>query len=184
MEFALDLAVSLLSLIVVGFYTWSLRGHFSSPRMAAGAKAISAVVIATTLFFLYLAWSEHQQPWVQIVGLLIEVSAAILFWWAVLASRKARLRFAFDPDHPDSIVTTGPYRHLRHPFYTSYLMFWSGWAIASSSTWAIFPVVFFVIVYVKAALGEEKKFSMSPLAPEYAAYRRKAGFLIPRFDQR
>ncbi|TCR79100.1 isoprenylcysteine carboxylmethyltransferase family protein [Rhizobium sp. BK376] len=184
MEFMLDLAVSVVSLLVVGFYTWSLRGHFYSPKMATGAKLISAVVIATTLFFLYLAWYEHQVAWVQIVGLVIEICAAALFWWAVSASRKARLRFAFDPDHPDSIVTTGPYRYLRHPFYTSYLMFWSGWAIASSSTWAVVPVIAFVIIYVSAALGEEKKFSKSPLAPEYEAYRRKTGFLIPRFDQR
>lgn len=184
MSFAFDLAVSIVSLLVVGFYTWSLRGHFSSPKMEIGAKVISAGVILTTVFFLYLTWFEGQLVWTQVVGLAIEIAAAALFWWAISASRKARLRFAFDPAHPHSIVSDGPYKYLRHPFYTSYLMFWSGWALASWSVWAILPVVFFVIVYATAARNEEKNFSASPLGPEYEAYRRRTGFFLPRFDQK
>jgi protein-S-isoprenylcysteine O-methyltransferase Ste14 len=184
MHILLDLIISIASLTIVGFYAWSLRGHFNSPKMEAGAKLISVVVIVTTAFFLYLVWSGAQTRWVQIVGLGFELGAASLFWWAVSASRKARLRFAFDPEYPDSLVTDGPYRYLRHPFYTSYLLFWCGWALASWSIWSILPVLFFTIVYVIAARNEERKFSLSPLASEYEAYRRKTGFLTPRFDQR
>ncbi|HUH50403.1 MAG TPA: methyltransferase, partial [Mycoplana sp.] len=129
METALDIAVTGVSVIVVGFYTWSLRGHFSSPRMPTGMKVVSAAVTLTTLCFLYLLWSRQQPVAAQLVGLGLEIAATVLFWWAISASRKARLRFAFDPDKPDSLVTIGPYRLVRHPFYTSYIIFWTGWAI-------------------------------------------------------
>ncbi|WP_027664330.1 methyltransferase family protein [Rhizobium leguminosarum] len=184
MQFLLDFIISITSLTIVGSYAWSLRGHFNSPKMEAGAKLITVGVIATTAFFLYQVWSGTQMLWVQGVGLGFEIGSAGLFWWAVSASRQARLRFVFTLDHPDSLVTDGPYRYLRHPFYTSYLLFWSGWALASWSIWSILPVLFFTVVYVIAARNEERKFSLSPLASEYEAYRRKTGLLTPWFDWR
>jgi protein-S-isoprenylcysteine O-methyltransferase Ste14 len=183
MATVLDIVVTVVSLVVVAAYTWSLRGHFSSKKMPDGAKVISLFVTATTVFFLYLMWWKPQLVWAQLAGLLLELAAAALFWWAITASRKARLRFAFDHENPDSLVMTGPYRYLRHPFYTSYIVFWTGWGLATSSIWSIVPVAFFVAIYVAAARNEERKFSSTPLAHEYEAYRRRTGFLWPRFVQ-
>ena len=181
MDVLIDAAVSALSLLIVGFYAWSLKGHFSSPRMPRGAKIISAAVIATSLFFLFQLWSQPQPPLAQATGLCIEILAGLLFFWAMKASRTARLRFAFDPENPHSIVSGGPYKYLRHPFYTSYLLFWAGWALASWSIWGIVPVVFFTATYVMAARGEERNFSNSDLAADYHAYRAQTGFLFPKF---
>lgn len=181
METALDIVITCMSLVVVGFYSWSLRGHFSSPRVPAGFKVISVAVALTTFYFLYLVWSITQPVSAQLFGLALEILATAIFWWAIAASKKARLRYAFDPDHPDSLVTTGPYRYVRHPFYTSYIIFWAGWGVATWSVWAAIPVVAFVVIYVIAAKGEEKKFASTPLAAEYDAYRRRTGFLVPRF---
>ncbi|MCF3639412.1 isoprenylcysteine carboxylmethyltransferase family protein [Rhizobium sp. TRM95111] len=175
--------MTIVSLMVVGFYTWSLKGHFSSPTMPDGAKVISAAVTASTLFFLYLIWSREQSGTAQGIGLLLEIAAAVLFWWAVSASRRARLRFAFDADHPDSIVTEGPYRYVRHPFYSSYIVFWSGWALATQTIWAIVPVVAFVAIYIVAARDEERKFGNTALAPTYADYKSRTGFLFPRLTR-
>ena len=180
MDFALDLAVTIVSVVVVGFYAWSLRGHFSSPEMPDGTKIISAAVITTTLFFLFLIWFRAQSVELRIAGLAIEVASAALFWWAISASRNARLRYAFDPEGPRGLVTTGPYRYLRHPFYVSYLALWCGWAL-STWTWVAFvPVAVIGAVYVKAAQDEEATIAASPLAGDYADYKRRAGFFWPR----
>jgi protein-S-isoprenylcysteine O-methyltransferase Ste14 len=180
MQVALDTLVSMVSLAVVGCYVWSLRGHFASPKMPPGAWIISAVVGTTSLYFLFLTWSQYQKPQAEIVGIAVELSAASLFWAAIAASRTARLRAAFDDVQPHSIVTGGPYQYLRHPFYTSYLIFWSGWAIAAWSSWTLLPVATFAILYVTAARAEEKKFSTTPLAVEYQAYKSRTGFFWPR----
>ncbi|WP_353644891.1 isoprenylcysteine carboxylmethyltransferase family protein [Mesorhizobium sp. WSM2239] len=183
MQLVLDLVITVVSVVVIASYSWSLRGHFASSKMPAGAKVISAGVTATSVYFLYLVWSEDQSAAAQVAGLFIQLAGAALFWSAVSASRKARLRFAFDPENPHSIVTGGPYRYLRHPFYTSYLLFWSGWAIAAWSAWTILPVAIFAAIYVTAALAEEKKFSGSPLAGDYEAYKTRAGFFWPRLGR-
>lgn len=180
MEILRDLSVTIVGLFVVGCYTWSLRGHFSSPRMPDGAKIISAVVVATALLFLWLTWSRMQVPWVQMVGLAMQLASLALFWWAIMASRRAKLRFAFDPEGPRGLVTDGPYRHLRHPFYTSYLLFWSGWGLSTGSWWALIPVVAFIVIYAMAARDEERKFANSDMAETYERYKATAGFLLPR----
>ncbi len=176
----LDILVTITSLSVVGLYAWSLRGHFASPVMPFWALVISAVVVMTSLFFLFLIWTRFQEPRAVIIGIGIEVAGAALFLSAIAASRQARLRAAFDDVQPHSILSNGPYRYLRHPFYSSYLIFWSGWAIAASSSWTVIPVAIFAILYVIAALSEEKRFANTPMATEYAAYKSRTGFFWPR----
>ena len=92
--------------------------------MPDGMKIVSAAVTLTTFCFLYLVWSRPQPVPAQLAGLALEFSATILFWWAISASRKARLRFAFDPDKPDSLVTIGPYRLVRLPFMPARCSTW------------------------------------------------------------
>lgn len=182
MDFVFDAIVSALSVAVVAQYTWSMNGHFSSNGVPRGAVLISAVVIVTTLMLLALLWLGPQ-PWpAQVVGLLLEAGGLALFWAAIRVSRAARLRLAFDAENPHSFVTEGPYKYLRHPFYTSYVIFWIGWAIAAWSPWAAIPLVAIVTIYVVAARGEERKFSMTPMADAYAAYKRRAGFFWPRIS--
>jgi len=181
MSLILDLAVTLVSAAVIAAYMWSVRGHFSSDTMPRGASVIAVAVIVSTLLFLFLTWFVAQPPAAQLAGLTLQLASAALFWAAILASRKARLRFVFDDEHPRSIVADGPYAVMRHPFYVSYVIFWTGWAVAVWSPWAVVNVVVLTALYVMAAQKEERGFDASPLAAAYAEYRTRAGFFWPRF---
>lgn len=178
-EVGLDLLISIVSVATVGQYLWAMRAHFHSASMPSGTKIISAVVAATSLFFLVLLWVETQPIAAKLVGLALELMSSVLFWWAISTSRRARLRYAFDADNPDSLVTDGPYRYIRHPFYTSYIVFWAGWGIATWSIWAVVPVAGLATIYLIAALDEERKFSRTAMAGSYEAYRRQAGLFWP-----
>lgn len=183
MEGVLDLLVSISSIATLGQYAWSMRAHFQSPTMPPGAMIISAVVIGVAVFFLAILWIERQPVAAKLGGLAIELASAALFWWAIVISRKARLRFAFDADNPDSLVTDGPYFYVRHPFYASYIIFWIGWGIATWSIWAVVPVAGIVAIYTIAALDEERKFSRTALAGAYEAYRARTGLFWPRLNR-
>jgi protein-S-isoprenylcysteine O-methyltransferase Ste14 len=180
MNFAFDLLISVVSLVVVAQFALALRTHFTSPKMTLGAQVISLAVVLATIGFLFLLWRDDQPVWAQVIGLAVELAAAALFWWAVRASRQAGLRFAFDEEHPHSLLTDGPYGIVRHPFYTSYLLFWIGWGIAVWSPWALLGTATMLALYLRAALWEERRFSLSPLASDYAAYKQRAGLFWPR----
>ena len=181
MAFVLDLLVSLVGLGVFGQHVWALRGHFASSTMTGGARAISGGALLAFLVMLLLLWTLDQPIGAQLVGIVIMVASLALFWAAVRASSAARLRFAFDEALPQSLVTIGPYQRIRHPFYSSYLVFWLGWAIATWSPWALLPVAIMATLYTIAARYEENLLSRSEMAPAYAAYRQQAGLFWPKF---
>ena len=181
MELVLDLVVSVVGLAVFAQHVWALRGHFASTSMAGGARVISVGALGSCAIMLILVWSGAQPLWAQIAGILIMPASLILFWQAVSASKAAQLRYAFDSDLPRQLVTEGPYRSIRHPFYTSYLMFWAGWAVAAWSVWALVPVVVMAGLYTIAARYEEQLLGQSEMGAAYAEYRKQAGLFWPKF---
>ncbi|GHA15929.1 hypothetical protein GCM10007989_08550 [Devosia pacifica] len=176
----LDLFVTLVSAVIVGAYMWSVRGHFASEGMPRGALVIALIVTANTIVLLALTWLLPQPAWAQILGIAIEIASGLLFVWAIMSSRKARLKFVFDPEHPHGLVESGPYRFVRHPFYVSYIVFWTGWSIATWSAWSLIGLVVVIALYVRAARMEENNFAATPMSGEYASYRQRVGFFWPR----
>lgn len=180
MEIVFDVIVSTLAIGALAQYSWSARGHFKSEGMPRGAKLLTLVVLACALLMFALVWGAAQPLVAQLVGIGLMAASYGLFWAAIQASRSATLLLAFDPGNPQSFVSTGPYRYVRHPFYVSYTIFWGGWAIASWSIWALLPLVFMVGLYVGAARDEERKFALTGMATAYQDYRRRTGFFFPK----
>lgn len=176
----MDIIVVLTALLTIAAYVWSLKRHFVSEDMPSGARVVSVAVTVTTVLYLVLTLFGDQPLWAQVAGFVLQLAAGGLFFWAIAASREARLEFAFTPEKPRGLVETGPYRHIRHPFYTSYIIFWSGWALATWSPFALLTLLILIALYVLAARAEEEKFGQTPMASAYADYKRRAGFFWPR----
>jgi protein-S-isoprenylcysteine O-methyltransferase Ste14 len=175
----LDGIVSVISLVVIGTWTWSIKAHFKSTQMPVGAKLISTLVIASAIFLLFLVWRDDQPLAAKIAGILLQLLSYVLFWFAISATRSAALLAAFTPLVPHSLVTSGPYRFVRHPFYSSYLLFWVGLAICAWSVWALVPLIGMFVTYLRAAMDEERKFSQTALAQDYSQYMAKTARFIP-----
>jgi protein-S-isoprenylcysteine O-methyltransferase Ste14 len=112
-------------------------------------------------------------------GLVFDTLGLALFLWTALTTRSRRLSLAFSTDQPDFILAAGPYAHVRHPFYTSYLsVFLGGW-IASGSLILGTALVPALTAYVAAARFEERKFEHSPLAGAYGEYRHQVSMFVP-----
>jgi protein-S-isoprenylcysteine O-methyltransferase Ste14 len=76
-------------------------------------------------------------------------------------------------------VMRGAYRWVRHPMYVGEICFLIGFAIASFSV-AIFvlvPIHIALLLY-RAGLEESR---LAAVSPEYAAYRKRTGFIFPKF---
>jgi protein-S-isoprenylcysteine O-methyltransferase Ste14 len=180
LDFLVDVLVTVVGLGVFGQHIWALRGHFASDRMTGGARLISAGALASCLTMLVLLWTMDQPLAAQLTGIVLMAGSLTLFWTAVQASNAARLRFAFDDALPKSLVTMGPYRRIRHPFYASYLIFWFGWAVATWSPWALLPVIVMATLYTIAARHEEALLGGSEMGQAYAQYRTQAGLFWPK----
>ncbi|MCV9964637.1 isoprenylcysteine carboxylmethyltransferase family protein [Pararhizobium sp. BT-229] len=180
MSLFLDGAVTACGFLVVAMYSWSMKGHFTTDRIMGRVKVLSAFVLATAFLFTWAVWGGAQNVFVQAFGLVLQLASAILFVSAVKASRAAKLTYAFDGGLPKGLATKGPYAYVRHPFYSSYIVFWTGWAVATGTVWASLAVAFFIAIYIRAARQEERALSSAPFAKAYDAYRAKTGFMIPK----
>jgi protein-S-isoprenylcysteine O-methyltransferase Ste14 len=116
-----------------------------------------------------------------VLGCGLLLSSLLLFWWSVWASGRQSLDLFFANRIPESLLAHGPYRFIRHPFYTAYSLAWVGGTVAANQPLLLLTVVLNVAIYVKAARLEERRFSQSSLAPAYRAYQRRTGMFWPRF---
>jgi protein-S-isoprenylcysteine O-methyltransferase Ste14 len=82
-------------------------------------------------------------------------------------------------DQGTGLVTTGPYRFVRHPIYLGLSLLAMGEALAFSS-WPAVVLVFFAIVptFAWRARAEEKLLSRT-FGERYAVYRQRTKMIIP-----
>lgn len=163
-----------------GAFAWAVRGHFVGEKTPAAMRILLALSLAGIVVFLFAIWRISAPDWRRAAGFCLHLSAIALFGWAVLATRQKRPALAFAGDRPDHVFRAGPYSYIRHPFYTSYLLFWLGCAVATSSLVMLTIFLSLAAIYTIAALGEERNFSRSALRDEYQAYRKDAGPFWPK----
>ena len=174
----------LLALSTQGSFVWAIRRFFVAAggmqpgmRAIAGAGAICLGVHLAAIVW-RLADPTPPGPWSGL-GLALYGTALQLFWAAVMANRERPLTLAFSEDTPQHLVQWGPYRRIRHPFYSAYLLAWLGGAAVSEQPLLLLTAALMGGLYVRAARAEEEKFARSPLAPAYAVYRARTGMFLP-----
>jgi protein-S-isoprenylcysteine O-methyltransferase Ste14 len=107
-------------------------------------------------------------------------AAVILIKWAFQAIRQRNLGLAFSGVVPGEVVQHGPYRHVRHPLYLAYSIFWTSCAVLSASVLVAIGAAAVIVTYVLAARSEEQDLLRSDLGPVYDAYRKRTGLILPR----
>lgn len=110
------------------------------------------------------------------ITIAIQIAAGVLMVWA-------RLTFGMRSFHPGAnpteggLVTSGPYRYLRHPIYAAILYFlWAGVAAHFSLRVALLGLLATAMLGVR--MWSEETF-LGATYPEYAEYSRKTGRVVP-----
>ena len=115
-------------------------------------------------------------PWLLGIGLAVFVlGLALAVWarvylggnWGMPMSRRA------DPE----LVTTGPYRKIRHPIYSGVILAMAGTAIAVSPYWLNAVVILGAYFLFSAVIEERTMARLFPAA--YPPYKRATKMLIP-----
>ncbi len=114
----------------------------------------------------------------EIIGLLFYVSGFVLMCWALLTLGHYYQLGGSAPRSGDKMVTTGPYRLIRHPMYAAALAISLGLALLIHSL--AFLCVF--VVYLALIMGlvplEEQELQKA-YGARYTEYQRKTRMLIP-----
>ncbi len=79
--------------------------------------------LITLLSYLLISQSKNAQELLQ-VGIILSCTPAILLGgWAVNTMKLGQFNIVPDPKQNVTLITSGPYRYIRHPMYLSILIF-------------------------------------------------------------
>ena len=116
-------------------------------------------------------------------GLSVIAAGVALCWWARLhLGRLWSAAVTYKQGH--RLVDSGPYRLVRHPIYTGFIMIYVGLAILCATVLALAgAVVMTVGLWLKARL--EEQFLFEELGPViYGTYKTRTPMLVPRMPRR
>jgi protein-S-isoprenylcysteine O-methyltransferase Ste14 len=169
------IATALIALISFVAYARAIASFFVQPDIWPPAmrwtRRFGTVLALLTLFLIASMPPPGFARWA--IAMMLYLSGLGLFAWAWKTTRGAALPIAFSLGVPLRIVTTGPYRFFRHPFYMSYSLTWSAGFVHTGSGILAAGAVVMVGFYIRAAIGESRALLAGPLAADYRAYTRR-----------
>jgi protein-S-isoprenylcysteine O-methyltransferase Ste14 len=144
----------LMSVFILLFVTWFILMPFDAVRFA---------------------WSDVPN-WLQVLGAVGVISA--FYGWYVTFRENAYLYPVVKVEREQRVVTTGPYRYVRHPLYASCLILFPAIALLLGSWFGVLLSLLFIGLFVlRTAL--EDRLLRKELAG-YTEYARKVKYrLIP-----
>ena len=120
-----------------------------------------AILLPTALVLLAgfdrrFGWSPEFPAWLQWGVYLPMIIGAAIAQWAAMENAFFSAVVRIQADRGQTVVTTGPYRFVRHPGYAGGLLFSLSMPVALGSLWAGIPIVIGQILAVVRTSLEDK----------------------------
>jgi protein-S-isoprenylcysteine O-methyltransferase Ste14 len=126
-----------------------------------------------------MAWSSLPLPaWLRWAGLATAALGGILLVWT-LRTLGMNLTDTVVTRRAHTLVTGGPYRWVRHPFYGAAFLIFLGNALAAAN-WFLFAAgaIAFILLAARSRIEERKL--LERFGEPYRAYRERTGRFLPR----
>jgi protein-S-isoprenylcysteine O-methyltransferase Ste14 len=171
----LFLSTSIPLLLFSSAGTWHFGGrHQSGTWLVTTTSALGYVSV------LYAIFTSHKIYLWSALGVALHLSSTFLFGWCIGTSGKRNLGLALNDNSSGRLITDGPYAFVRHPFYTSYIIFWAGSAVIAPSIFTIIPAAALLLIYFYTARREDKALAKL-FEDEYPSWYRNTGAFFPKW---
>ncbi|UCC21207.1 MAG: isoprenylcysteine carboxylmethyltransferase family protein [Promethearchaeota archaeon] len=116
--------------------------------------------------------------WVEIIGFVVLSLGLIIIFLVMKENTFLSKAVEIQKDRGHTVITTGPYRIVRHPMYLGFILFIVFYCLALGSLYSLIPTTLGVIGLVIRTILEDKKLHMELDGyQEYAQKTKKK--LIP-----
>jgi protein-S-isoprenylcysteine O-methyltransferase Ste14 len=114
----------------------------------------------------------------QWVGLALFLIGVLFREWAVISLGRAfTVVVEIKPDQ--SLITSGPYRWIRHPAYTGSIITLGGFGLASGSWLGATLAVAMTMIGFSYRVHVEEQAMLAAFGDEYQNYMRRTGRFFP-----
>lgn len=139
--------------------------RFLAPMMALGSVFILIVAGFDKLF----GWTSPFSPTIKIVAFIVILMGYVLGTWALIENRFFSGVVRIQTDRGHQVITTGPYRFIRHPGYVGVIWTYFALPFFLDSLWALIPAVLTLAVSILRTALEDKT-----LQAEFPGYKEYA----------
>jgi protein-S-isoprenylcysteine O-methyltransferase Ste14 len=158
---------------------WLIAGVAAKPGSRGRRSWLSAVLVMAVVVLLRVlkpgGLVVRSPILVYPGGVVFAIGLALALWARLAIGRNWGMPKTLK-DEPE-LVTSGPYRFVRHPIYTGFLLAMLGSALATSLYWLIVLVIIGGY-FVHSARVEERLMTAS-FPDTYPGYRERTKMLIP-----
>ena len=112
-----------------------------------------------------------------VVGFLVAAVGLGLGVWAIAAIGPARVAIMPDVKSKTELVTAGPYRFMRHPMYSSLMLFCGGFTLTPFHWWKV--AVWLALLFVLVAKSRIEERQLLQRFTDYAAYCKRTRRFVP-----
>ncbi len=139
-----------------------------------------AAVFAYLINPAWMAWSQLQLPgWLRWLGLALGLAADILSYW-VFSNLGNNVSPSVATRNAHQLVTSGPYRWVRHPLYSMGMLAYLSFALLAANWFiALLSIAVFLVLLVR--LPQEEAHLLEKFGDQYRAYMQRTGRFLPRF---
>lgn len=197
----LFLALFLPGTAIRGYYTRKVRAtrkkrsikeRFEDTAQVEG-KACAILLIAQGVYLIIIVpiyllfspslfWFDLSIPdWLRWLGVSVGIlSLPFLIWVQHTLGKHWTVSLELREDH--KLVTSGPYRWVRHPMYTVHIAYFFTWVLVSANLLLLINYLL-TIILIFARIPKEEQMLLDQFGDEYRAYMKRTGRLLPRFSR-
>jgi protein-S-isoprenylcysteine O-methyltransferase Ste14 len=147
--------------------------------LAVMLPAMVAEIPLATLDAGRMGWSDVPL-WVVTIGYVLLIAGIAATTWAQAVNPFFKPGVRLQKERQHRVITSGPYRVVRHPGYAAAMALFVGIALALASWWALVPAAMAIALLV-VRTGWEDRLLQAEL-PGYADYARQTRYrLLPGF---
>ncbi len=122
-------------------------------------------------------WSQLSAPWVW-PGIALEFLGFVPIFLALAENPFLERQVRLQTELGHHVITTGPYRVVRHPMYAGLILLLPGCALVLGSGWAFVPIAMLMAIFIVRTVLEDG--ALWRELPGYKAYCTRARYrLVP-----
>ena len=155
------------------------EGMFILVALRLAGLAGTAGLIAYLIDPAYMAWAAVPLPvWLRWTGVgLALIAGSLLVWMFRTLGRNLTDTVVTRKQH--TLVTTGPYRWVRHPMYASAALAIVGNSLVAAN-WYLFVVGCLALLLLVIRTRKEEENLIAKFGDDYRNYMQQTGRFVPR----
>ena len=153
--------------------------------MIAGRLLVALPLFGGSLAYVinprWMAWGAFDAPdWLRWTGVGLGVCAVSAVHWVLSALGSNVSETVLVKDSHELVSSTGPYRWIRHPLYTTGITLFLALGLMMAS-WFILAMALVALVLIRTVVvPREERELIARFGLGYEEYRQRTGAMVPR----